>query len=447
MKFIDLFAGLGGFHQGLEKLGHTCVFASEIDKQLAVLYEKNFNIKVDGDIRAIPIKDIPKHDILCAGFPCQPFSKAGEQKGFDCPQNGDLFDYVLKIIKHHKPDYLMLENVANIQLHNNGETWRLIKKHLEDAGYEIGAKQLSPHRFGIPQIRERFFIVGSRKGLIHFSWPEEETDANLSIKSILDRRPKDARRLSKQVTKCLKAWQKFIDLVPADESIPSPIWSMEFGATYPYEETTPYLLGTEKLQKYLGSHGKSLKKLNKEEVMSALPSYARVPQDKFPEWKIEFIRQNRKFYLKHKIWIDKWMPEILQFPSSLQKLEWNCKGEKRNIWKYLIQFRASGVRVKRPTTSPTLISMTSTQVPIIGWERRYMTPKECSRLQSMENLPNLPDNQTKAFEALGNAVNANIVENIAQELISEATISNHIDSNSKREYFPSLPLTLAHQES
>lgn len=447
MRFIDLFAGLGGFHQALHKLGHTCVFASEIDKQLAELYEKNFNIKVDGDIKAIPIENIPAHDILCAGFPCQPFSKAGEQKGFDCPRNGDLFDYVLKIIKYHKPDYLMLENVANIQIHNNGETWKLIKKQLETAGYDIDAKQLSPHRFGIPQIRERFFIVGSRKGLQHFSWSEEKTDANLSIKSILDYRPQDARRLSKQVTKCLKAWQKFIDLVPVDESIPSPIWSMEFGATYPYEGTTPYSIGVEKLRKYTGSHGKSLKELDKKKIMSTLPSYARVPQDKFPDWKIEFIRQNRKFYQKHKKWVDKWMPEILQFPSSLQKLEWNCKGEKRNIWKYLIQFRASGVRVKRPTTSPTLISMTSTQVPIIGWERRYMTPKECSRLQSMENLPNLPDNQTKAFEALGNAVNANIVENIAQELISENPLPRQVVLKSEREYFPPMPLTLTHQES
>lgn len=447
MKFIDLFAGLGGFHQALSNLGHECVFASDIDKQLAALYEKNFGITPAGDIRQVAVKDIPKHDILCAGFPCQPFSKAGDQQGFDCPRNGDLFDNILQIIKYHKPDYLMLENVANIQKHNNGETWRHIKKQLENEGYTIDAKQLSPHRFGIPQIRERFFIVGSRNGLQNFSWPDDVINPKLSIKSILDYRPKDARRLSKQVRKCLTAWQNFIDNVPLDEEIPSPLWSMEFGATYPFEDTTPHALGVKELKKYRGSHGKKLSDLSDEEVMNALPSHARTAQEKFPKWKIDFIRQNREFYKKHKKWIDEWMPQILEFPSSLQKLEWNCKGEKRNIWRYLIQFRASGVRVKRPTTSPTLISMTSTQVPIIGWEKRYMTVKECSRLQCMEKLPNLPDNPTKAFEALGNAVNVNLVDSIAKALIMPEELANTDHATEyNREYFPPVALAMAPQE-
>src|SRR3989344_7191352 len=124
MKFIDLFAGLGGFHQALSKLGHECVFACDIDKQLIQLYEKNFGIKPEEDIRKVVIESIPSHNILCAGFPCQPFSKAGDQQGFDCPRNGDLFEYVLKIIKYHKPNYIMLENVANIQTHDNGNTWK-----------------------------------------------------------------------------------------------------------------------------------------------------------------------------------------------------------------------------------------------------------------------------------------------------------------------------------
>jgi DNA (cytosine-5)-methyltransferase 1 len=295
---------------------------------------------------------------------------------------------------------------------------------LRAAGYAIDDHRLSPHHFGIPQIRERVFIVGARNGLTHFIWPDEKTDNIASIISVLDDKPPEAKQLSPQVQRCLEVWQEFLQLFPRNVELPSfPIWSMEFGATYPFEDGTPYAIGARGLKKYLGCHGQSLREVAGADRLGVLPSYARTEEAHFPTWKIQFIRQNRALYQRHRKWIDRWMPKILEFPPSLQKFEWNCKGETRNLWKLVIQFRASGVRVKRPTTAPSLVAMTTTQVPIIGWEKRYMTPRECARLQSMDELPELPASATAAFKALGNAVNAKVVELIADRLCHSGKIN------------------------
>jgi len=421
MRFIDLFAGLGGFHLALERLGNKCVFASEIDPNLQDLYEANFAMRPAGDILSVPIADIPRHDILCAGSPCQPFSKAGEQQGLDCPKWGNLLGHVLKIARARKPRLLLLENVPNLKRHNRGETWEALEEKFERAGYEIASAYLSPHQFGIPQIRERMFIVGSRDGLEHFRWPTPQKDIALDLNSLLDKNPKDARPLTPAVLQCMGAWQNFIKAYPSKIELPSfPIWSMEFGATYPYEPTSPWATPRPDLLRYRGSHGARLKVYERSTVLAALPSYGRTRQRHFPTWKRTFIRQNRELYAGNKHWIDKWMPQILDFPPSLQKFEWNCKGEERDIWKYVIQFRASGVRVKRPTTAPSLVAMTTTQVPIIAWEKRYMTIRECARLQSLDGLRYFPRIQTRAFKALGNAVNTHLVELIARALIESA---------------------------
>jgi DNA (cytosine-5)-methyltransferase 1 len=162
----------------------------------------------------------------------------------------------------------------------------------------------------------------------------------------------------------------------------------------------------------------SLDGLSAAAAFDALPSHARTEENQFPAWKRSFIRNNRAFYQEHKRELKSWIPKILPFPSSLQKFEWNYKDGNRNIWEHVIQFRASGVRVKRADTSPSLVAMTSTQVPIIGWERRYMTPNECACLQSLDGL-NLPPSETRAFKALGNAVNAKLVQHVAEQLIGE----------------------------
>lgn len=418
MRFIDLFAGLGGFHVGLSRLGHECVFASELDPSLQDVYERNHGIRPVGDIRKVKSKDIPQHDILCAGFPCQPFSKAGEQAGFECPTNGSLIDEVLRIIRDRKPTYILLENVPNLRTHDEGRTWASIKANLGSIGYDVDEQLYSPHEFGIPQIRQRLLLVGKRGKLTGFHWPEKPPGVRPSLKDILDKSPKDAKPLTKQVVDCLNVWQDFLDRIPANTQLPSfPIWSMEFGATYPFEDTTPFAL-KQGLRSFRGSHGMSLEKLSATDAFYALPSHARTEEGQFPAWKRSFIRNNRAFYQEHKRELKSWIPKILPFPSSLQKFEWNYKDGNRNIWEHVIQFRASGVRVKRADTSPSLVAMTSTQVPIIGWERRYMTPNECARLQSLDGLY-LPPSETRAFKALGNAVNAKLVQHVAEQLIGK----------------------------
>jgi DNA (cytosine-5)-methyltransferase 1 len=411
-----MFAGLGGFHLGLARLGHRCVLSCESNERLRDLYERNFGLRPHHDIRKLRSDRVPEHEVLCAGFPCQPFSKAGEQLGLACKKDGDLFQHLLRIIKYRRPNFLLLENVANLERHDEGRTYRRMRKQLEHLGYTVTQQVLSPHKFGIPQVRERLFIAASLTGLGEYEWATGN-GRTPTIWDVLDDSPPEARPIPEHYRRCLAAWQEFLDLFPQDEKLPSfPIWSMEFGADYPYEAATPARLGSVALARHRGSHGLPLRELPPEERMGGLPSYARKPT--FPAWKRQFIRQNRELHARHRGWLDSWIPRILEFPPSLQKLEWNCKGERRRLSDHILQFRASGVRVKRATTAPALIAMTTTQVPIIAAQGRYMTVRECSRLQGMGNLKHLPEAPTVAYRALGNAVNADLVELVAAKLLA-----------------------------
>src|SRR5690606_26691705 len=153
------------------------------------------------------------------------------------------------------------------------------------------------------------------------------------IRDVLEENHVDAKPLSLQVTECLEVWDDFIHRAPSSVELPSfPIWSMEFGADYPYKGKTPWLRGDRGLVGYKGSHGIALRNVKPQQRMAALPSYARTKEDEFPAWKQNFIRQNREFYRANKEWIDPWLPKILKFPPSLQKFEWNIKGGERDVW-------------------------------------------------------------------------------------------------------------------
>lgn len=169
-SFIDLFAGIGGLRKGFESIGGKCIFTSEWDKYAQLTYKANFpsSHKIFGDIRKVDVKDIPSHDVLLAGFPCQPFSIAGVSKknslkkshGFRCEAQGTLFFEVARIIEHHQPNAFLLENVKNLVSHDKGNTFKIIYKTLtEELGYQVDFRVINGKSF-VPQNRERIYIVG-----------------------------------------------------------------------------------------------------------------------------------------------------------------------------------------------------------------------------------------------------------------------------------------------
>lgn len=164
MTFIDLFAGLGGFRLALESLGAKCTYSNEWDTSVQEVYNSNFGDTPEGDITKVDEKTIPEHDILCAGFPCQAFSISGKQRGFQ-DSRGTLFFDVARIVKEKKPKIVFMENVKNFVIHNNGKTLQIVKSTMEELGYTFYQKVLNSVNFGIPQKRERIYMVCFRNDL------------------------------------------------------------------------------------------------------------------------------------------------------------------------------------------------------------------------------------------------------------------------------------------
>lgn len=184
--FIDLFSGIGGFHIGAKENGGECVFSSEIDLPAKMTYEVNFGIKPEGDVTKIDISKIPDHEMLCAGFPCQPFSIIGNRLGFD-DIRGTLFYEIVKILKEKHPPLLVLENVKQLSTHDNKKTLQRILQSLESIGYRVYWKVLNALDFGLPQKRERTIIVGFLNNKINFCWPKNIKNYK-SLDEILEKR-------------------------------------------------------------------------------------------------------------------------------------------------------------------------------------------------------------------------------------------------------------------
>ena len=414
LTFIDTFAGIGGFHTGFSKAGYKCVFACEIDQTLRDLYSENYGLSVAGDITQIKSINIPSHDVLCAGFPCQPFSIAGKRIGSKCPTSGGLIKHIIRIVKSHRPNAIVLENVPTLLTIEKGTFWEYIKQSFLRLGYVIDYAVLSPNDFGIPQNRKRLFVLAfnNKKNHEKFTWPTYKNRFSVDIKSFLDIQPNYHRHLEPEKTAIIENWQMLIDLCKI-KSLPTRcIMATEFGATYPLNMNN-YTF--KDIQRYKGAYGVSLSQCKSwAEIRNKLPNHVK-GKEYVPKWLISSVKYSRNLYQTYKTKIEPWKAKFSKKYNSWQILDWQAGTDSTNIKDHIIQFRPSGIRIIKKHKVPAFVAMTPTQIPILGKDLRYLSKFEAARLQGFDKIL-LPENNTKAFKVLGNAVNAKLVELIAIQI-------------------------------
>ena len=413
-QFIDLFAGIGGFHIALSELGGTCVFASEIDLAAQSIYRKNFEHEMKGPIVGdiIPLTEktlsrlIPEHDVLAGGFPCQPFSKSGAQLGMD-ETRGTLFYNIAKIIEKRRPKVVILENVRNLTGPKHRHTWALILRVLRDLGYHVSdvPSIVSPHTIppklgGTPQIRDRVYIVGVHVGK-QKAWKMADEPFVFNKELLGNWKPTD--------------WSLESHLLQNDNEIEN----MDLHKVSD-ERLQVIEMWNDFLRRVCAKKGKRLPGFPLWEF--AMTTRPKIDLD-MPDWKIDFLKKNSAFYVDNKTAIDAWRakhPELKNLNNSYRKFEWQAQ-DLDSVWGGVIQFRPSGVRVKKPDYLPALVAMNQTS--IIGSKKRTITVREAARLQAFPETFTFGDqNPAQSFKQLGNAVSVGTVKFVLTSILDELNV-------------------------
>lgn len=376
LTFIDLFCGIGGFHQALHQMGAKCLLACDIDKDCRKVYQDNYGIEPVDNVKTIDPTTLPDFDILCGGFPCQAFSNGGKKKCFD-DERGLLFDEIIRIAKVRKPRFMFLENVKHILKVSNGEVIAYIKHKIAETGYKLQIFQISPHNYGIPQQRERVYFVCVRNDIAiessEIELPPMTKCVGATFQKFLDKKTSIPPKyfIKDDILNVLDAW----DLI---------VKQMEIG-----QKMSPTIM-----------------------IHDAFTMYSQSELDAFPEWKSDYITKNRPIIEKYRDIFVAWYEthkELLKKREIYGKLEWQTGPIQTSdsIFNHFIQIRQSGIRVKKGQYFPTLVAIS--QIPIYGKEKRYITPRECARLQSFPESFKLAEDDKKSYKQLGNSVNVDNV--------------------------------------